>query len=246
LYIQMSSKTVLFSGHNDEYLWDHKSHCHHQKPKEEHDCRNTIEVVYKPVYRREDRRDDRRDDREDDYDNQEGDHNRESKVTKFHSLVAAENPNSTVLTNANTFLSLWGQSIHDPIFTFDQSSGTYHVPSTGNYEINLVVNYLIPTTLSLSTSTTPLIEVVLVEPYDINRPISPVLSGAFPVDAGNVLTGGQIYISGVVQLSKGQKLRVRYNSNNVIASVYPLDVRPIGTTTTLIIKELNPVNKYRT
>lgn len=181
---------------------------------------------------------------------------------KKDTLISVKNPNVTLIIPEENIsnaidLSEWTNIVTNVNHIFDNVTGTYSVVESGDYQIELTINY--ETSVSLPVNFT-LEDVPIVEIYDVCTnghilsshfptvclviPIPPVSSGELPItiDIASLLCRGQVIINAVVPLKCGQKIRIRAVSNGL---TYPFvdppvtDPRiifsPVGVDTTLSI-----------
>lgn len=159
-------------------------------------------------------------------------------------------------------LAQWTDIVIDALNSFDNVTGTFTAPETGDYVVNLVVNYETSVSIPVSPSLT---DVPIVQVYDVltgNKilasslpslniivPIPPLSSGELPinVDVSTIIAKSQVIINAVIPLVVGQRIRVRALTNGLVyappVSLVPpgpavIDFSPEGLDTTLTIYKI--------
>ncbi len=135
---------------------------------------------------------------------------------------------SAVLTNWKTSFPFFKST------NFSESSGNYTVPATGTYFMEVVITYITNGAISVSMGMNPTFIVRRISPSQAN-----ILSGTFPiiniggtVTVRTILGNGQVVMSGVVQLTKGDLIDVYYNSDgmtidfNLLSAVWAVNLVP--------------------
>lgn len=152
--------------------------------------------------------------------------------------------NVSSAANVSVVLAGWTDIITDVSDAFNNFAGTYTPPTSGDYEVNLVVNY--ETSVPLSVSST-LIDVPSIELFDVTSglkivgstfpatsqiiTIPPLSSGALPIDilSSGILAKAQVVISVIVPLVEGNPVAIRANTNGLVYSppfIGPVEVLP--------------------
>ncbi len=151
-------------------------------------------------------------------------------------------------------LAKWTDIVPDALGIFDNLTGTFTAPESGDYQIELTVNFKTSVPLPVSLN---LVDVPIVEVYDIDSgnhilssflptvslivPVPPQSSGEVGVDVpvASILGAGQVIINAIVPLIAGQRIRIRAVTNGLIypfIGVIPsIDFSPAGVDTTLAI-----------
>lgn len=184
-----------------------------------------------------------------------------SPAVSFNALPAA-------IVGETVDLVGWTDIVTDALDAFDNLTGTYTAQESGDYPIDLVVNYetSVPLALDPTMTTVPSIEV-----YDVATGNS-ILASAFPtiniivpvppqssgesgvlVPVASVIAKSQVIISAIIPLVVGQRIRVRALTNGLLylpplepisiaAVIPPLPARiifnPTGADTTLSIYKI--------
>ena len=124
----------------------------------------------------------------------------------------------------------WTDIVPDALNSFDNATGTYTAYESGDYEIQLVVNYETNVPINVNPS---LCDVPAIEIYDVCTgehilastfpavciivPIPPPSTGDIPCDVyvSSLLCKAQVIISAVVPLCACQRIRVRAVTNGL-------------------------------
>lgn len=148
-----------------------------------------------------------------------------SPLTDLNSVLRATAVPLIAGTNCTT-LTNWTSIIVDADASFNLVSGVYTTPSSGDYQVELVLNYTTSDRINVSPD---LSDVPTVEFYDVvtgNR----ILGSTFPVidfcipfpdssscmyEVANILSRGQIYINAQVPLLAGQTVAVKVCLNGL-------------------------------
>lgn len=143
-------------------------------------------------------------------------------------------------------LTGWTDIVPDALNLFNNATGTYTAPETGDYQVTLVVNY--ETSVPLNAAPT-LNDVPIVQIYDVENPnerilgsqfptinilivIPPISSGELPIEIVQVtiIAKAQVNINAVIPLVAGQQIRARAISNGLIyfpiIPITPLQIIP--------------------
>lgn len=189
----------------------------------------------------------------------------ETSTAPPFNVVGINDTNQLLQVNNETIdLILWSDLIVNSNKLFDKITGTYTVPMTGYYQVELTVNY--ETSVPLPVSTT-LNNVPTIEIYDVctNQillssqfptlyiivPIPPFCSESpcFDVPVTSILSKAQVIINAVICLKKGQRIRIRANTNGLQYTppeciieepiVPKIDFSPDGVDTTFSIYKLD-------
>ncbi|XWV25724.1 hypothetical protein QJ857_gp0051 [Tupanvirus soda lake] len=128
-------------------------------------------------------------------------------------------------------LTGWTDIVPDALNAFDNATGTYTAPETGDYEVSLVVNY--ETSVPLNVTPT-LNDVPIIELYDVDTgnhivgsqfptinivvTIPPFSSGEPPIDVAvvTIIAKAQVIINAVIPLVAGQRIRFRAVTNGLV------------------------------
>lgn len=186
-------------------------------------------------------------------------------------LLSVKNPQTTVdipdltmfavTSDDSTDLTNWSTIITDQFNSFNNTTGTFTVPQSGNYNVDLVVNYMInmPVTVNPSLDDVPIMEV-----YDVatgNKIVAstfPAVSLNIPmygpttssgevsssgepiidINIASVLSLAQVIINVSIPLTANQQVRVRVNLNGLtFFAMEPatIDFSPDNLDTTLTI-----------
>lgn len=172
-------------------------------------------------------------------------------------LISAINPHSELfipelltggfgmqhVVGGSVDLTEWeGDLVVDAIDAFNNTTGIYTTPVTGDYDVNVTISY--ETSVPLSTDAL-LIAVPYAEVYDVANPsghllkahfpaastiitIPPVTSGEFPEEVENafIINRGQVIMNGDLRLVAGQQIRVRVCTGGLTYTV-PLSQQAI-------------------
>jgi len=125
--------------------------------------------------------------------------------------------NSTTINNSTSQLTNWTTT--DPSYgsvNFNNSSGSFTVPSNGKYSISTIINYSVGGAIlsQLGVGVNPGFSIVRTSPV-----VSTLISGPIPLLNVNIilvlslrtiLAAGQVVISGDVQLLSGDVIGIRY------------------------------------
>ncbi|XWV24491.1 mg749 protein [Tupanvirus deep ocean] len=146
-------------------------------------------------------------------------------------------------------LTGWTDIVPDALNAFDNATGTYTAPETGDYQVSLVVNY--ETSVPLNVTPT-LNDVPIIELYDVATDahivgsqfptinivvtIPPFSSGEPPIDVAvvTIIAKAQVIINAVIPLVAGQRIRFRAVTNGLVYNP------PIGVGVQQIIPPLPP------
>jgi len=152
-------------------------------------------------------------------------------------LIIPEAPTTAGAVNAADIvgeavdLTGWTDIVPDALNAFDNATGTYTVPETGDYQVELAVNY--ETSVPLNVSPT-LNDVPIIEMYDVATgnhivgsqfptisiivTIPPFSSGELPIDVAvvTIIAKAQVIINGVFPLVAGQRVRFRAVTNGLV------------------------------
>lgn len=161
-------------------------------------------------------------------------------------------------------LTGWSDIVPDALNAFNNATGIYTAPESGDYQVSLTVNFR--TSLSIPVSET-LLDVPFIEVYDVDTDgkiltsafpvtallivVPPLATGEPPVDvfATALLTIGQVIINAVIPLTEGQRIRFRACTNGLhfipplisdqqLPSPASIDLSPPGLDTTLAIYKI--------
>ena len=128
-------------------------------------------------------------------------------------------------------LALWSDLITDESGLFDETTGIYTVPETGDYQIQLTLSYetSVPLHPDFFMDNVPFIEIydintterILASQFVVNQfvvSIPPQSSGELPVDVTvtSIVNRSQIIINAIVSLEIGQKIRFRAVTNGLV------------------------------
>jgi len=176
----------------------------------------------------------------------------------------ANNVSVKLVGNHVNFLN-WKDLVPDVLDSFDNINGIYTVPSTGDYQIELVVNFRTSVSfpVNIDYSNLPFVQIYDVDtdngvqaaslPVDHTVILIPPLDSEEPpieITITTILGIGQVIINGVYSLIEGQRLRVRAVSNGLtFTPIEPLSIAqlpgepfinfsPDGYDTTLAIYKL--------
>ncbi|QGR54174.1 hypothetical protein [Moumouvirus maliensis] len=172
--------------------------------------------------------------------------------------------NSVVLTG-------WSDAVPDILDAFDNITGTYTAPESGDYEFELVANFRtsVPLTVNDLGTNIPILEIfdvasglplvggaVNLPTATVQFTIPPISSGELPIEieTTSVLSNGQVVLTAIITLVAGQQVRVRANSNGlvynplqeIVASPAFINFNPVGAPTKLTIQKIRntPIVRY--
>lgn len=174
-------------------------------------------------------------------------------------LITALIPTPVVGVTAD--LINWSDIVVDALNVFDNTTGTFTAPETGDYHIISVTNYQssVPLYPDSDLTNVPLMQiydavtgiVLLASTFptlNIVIPVPPMSSGELPLEipVTSILSRAQVVIDAVVPLTAGQTVRLRavsngleYNPPIILPPPVPtIDFSPVGVDTTLTIYKI--------
>lgn len=179
-------------------------------------------------------------------------------------LIIPELPLGNVNVNAiigeAVDLTDWTDLVPDVFDAFNNATGIYTAPETGDYDVRLVVNYETNVPIPVSPL---LVDVPIIEIYNVLDdahilasffptivlviPVPPPSTGEPPFDitVAAIMSKGQVVIGGIIPLTAGQQIRVRavtnglvYNPTGIPPVQATIDFSPAGVDTVLTIYKI--------
>jgi hypothetical protein len=183
-------------------------------------------------------------------------------------LVIPEDPTllAKALVGVSVDFTLWSDIITDVLNAFDNTTGTYTVPESGDYSVRLIVNYQASTAIAVSPTLDDVPSIII---YDVATtdpilastltaivsiiPVPPPTTGDPPINVtvASLISKAVVTIDAVVSLVAGQQIRVCATTNGLTYTPpfelpppppASIDFSPTGLDTTLtIVKVRNTV-----